>query len=522
MALYVGFDSSTQGLTATVIEAGARERRVVFEEAIDFDTAFPSYGTSRGVHSDDGRTVTAPPVMWAEALDAMAMRLRASGLELERVRAVSGSAQQHGSVYLNERAGRVLLSLDPSRPLASQLEGVFTRPGSPVWLDCSTGLQCHDLAEALGGDRALATLTGSRAYERFTAAQIAKFAAQDPEAYAQTARIHLVSSFMASLLCGCDAPLEPGDGSGMNLMNIAAGTWAARALEATAPDLSSRLPPIKTPWTVAGVLAPYWQRKLGCGPARVITWTGDNPSSLVGLGLTSPGQLGISLGTSDTVFAPTASPHPDPNGAGHVFGSPTGGFMALTCFANGSLARERIRDAYCLDWDGFARHLSATPPGNDGGLMVPWFVTEITPKAERLGPHRRNLDPADVARNVRAAVEGQAMSMRRYSEWFAPEVKTIRATGGAAVNRAILQVIADVFDAEVVRIAPPNAASLGAALRAFHADLLADGQRLEWDEVVQGFADPIPAAGATPQSGAVAAYAALLPQYAAFVDSLTG
>jgi xylulokinase len=522
MALYVGFDSSTQGLTATVIEAGARERRVVFEDAIDFDSAFPSYGTARGVHSHDGRTVTAPPLMWAEALDTMALRLRESGLDLERVRAVSGSAQQHGSVYLNERAGRVLLSLDPGRPLVSQLEGVFTRSVSPIWLDCSTGAECRALADSLGGDRALATLTGSRAYERFTAAQIAKFAAREPEAYAQTARIHLVSSFMASLLCGCDAPLEPGDGSGMNLMNIAAGTWAARALDATAPDLTPKLPSIATPWTIAGVLAPYWQRKLGCGPARVITWTGDNPSSLVGLGLTSPGQLGISLGTSDTVFAPTGSPHPDPNGAGHVFGSPMGGFMALTCFANGSLARERIRDAYCLDWQSFSSCLSATPPGNDGGLMVPWFVTEITPRGEKLGPHRRDLEPADVPRNVRAVVEGQAMSMRRYSEWFAPDVTTIRATGGAAVNRGILQVIADVFDAEVLRIAPPNAASLGAALRAFHADSLADGQRLEWPEVVEGFTDPIEAAGASPRREAVAAYAALLPRYAEFVDSLIG
>ena len=31
--------------------------------------------------------------------------------------------------------------------------------------------------------------------------------------------------------------------------------------------------------------------------------------------------------------------------------------MALTCFANGSLARERVRDSHGLDWDGFAAAL---------------------------------------------------------------------------------------------------------------------------------------------------------------------
>ena len=38
-------------------------------------------------------------------------------------------------------------------------------------------------------------------------------------------------------------------------------------------------------------------------------------------------------------------PRVDSTGTGHVFGSPTGEFMGLTCFKNGSLARERIRDA---------------------------------------------------------------------------------------------------------------------------------------------------------------------------------
>ena len=78
-------------------------------------------------------------------------------------------------------------------------------------------------------------------------------------------------------------------------------------------------------------------------PASVIVWTGDNPSSLVGTGLVAEGRLAISLGTSDTVFAPMATPEVDASGTGHVFGAPTGGFMGLTCFQNGSLAREQVR-----------------------------------------------------------------------------------------------------------------------------------------------------------------------------------
>lgn len=519
MALYLGFDASTQSLTATLIDTGP-PRRVVFEDAVVFDRDLPHYGTRNGVNTRDGRTVTAPPAMWADALDAMAGRMRDAGLALDRIRAISGSGQQHGSVYLTDAASRILATLDPQRPLAPQLDGAFSRASAPVWLDCSTTAECTALTQAAGGDRALAGLTGSRAYERFTASQIMKFAAEEPGAYARTARIHLVSSFMASLLCGADAPIDPGDGSGMNLMDITTRDWAPACLDAAAPGLGRRLPPIRDSWTVAGALSPFWQRRHGFGPASVVVWSGDNPCSLIGLGLIAQGQLGISLGTSDTVFAPTASPSPDPGGSGHVFESPAGGYMALTCFANGSLARERVRDRYGLDWIGFSAALADTPPGNHGAMMVPWFVPEITPTVNVPGPHTRRLEPNDAAANVRAVVEGQAMAMRLYSRWFAPSVGVIRATGGAAANPQILQVIADVFDADVVRIAPPNAASLGAALRAFHADRLSGGDPLAWPEVVAELTDPVAGAGAKPRRDAANAYAALMREYAAYVESL--
>ena len=119
--------------------------------------------------------------------------------------------------------------------------------------------------------------------------------------------------------------------------------------------------------------------------------------------------------------------------------------MALTCFANGSLARERIRDAYRLDWSRFSAALRRTPAGNGGALMLPWFVPEITPHVERAGIHRLSLDERDADRNIRAVVEGQAMAMRVHSRWIVDRAREIRATGGAAENDDLLQVVADLL-----------------------------------------------------------------------------
>jgi len=48
MPLYLGVDSSTQGLTAIVIDADADRRAIVYESGLKFDEALPRYGTRHG------------------------------------------------------------------------------------------------------------------------------------------------------------------------------------------------------------------------------------------------------------------------------------------------------------------------------------------------------------------------------------------------------------------------------------------------------------------------------------------
>ena len=201
----------------------------------------------------------------------------------------------------------------------------------------------------------------------------------------------------------------------------------------------------------------------------MVAWTGDNPSSLIGTGLIREGRVAISLGTSDTIFGAMDAPRVSDAGVGHVFGAPTGAFMGITVFKNGSLAREQVRDAYALDWDSFSLLLQTSPPGNQGALMLPWFEPEITPAVTRAGIHRDNLDPHDAHANVRAIIEAQMMAMARHSAWMGVRVDTIHATGGASRNTEILQVMADVFNARVERFQISNSAALGAALRAYQA-----------------------------------------------------
>jgi xylulokinase len=131
MGLYLGFDSSTQSLTATVIEIRGDSRRIVFEHALGIRC-----GISRIRHRARRRLAAAgdgrgAPAMWAAALDRMMGVIAAQGLDITRIRAISGAGQQHGSVYLLAGAERTLAQLDHHRPLVEQNRTAAGASGLP-------------------------------------------------------------------------------------------------------------------------------------------------------------------------------------------------------------------------------------------------------------------------------------------------------------------------------------------------------------------------------------------------------
>ena len=76
--------------------------------------------------------------------------------------------------------------------------------------------------------------------------------------------------------------------------------------------------------------------------------------------------------------------------------------------------------------------------------------------------------------------------MKHHSDWIGESPETIRITGGASKNDGILQVFADIFNAELCRLQTANSAALGAALMAAH------GAGESWDSLFERFSKPDP------------------------------
>ena len=504
MAIVLGLDLSTQSATALVLDTA--KGTTVARARVAFGADFPDRGHPEGfIRGGQGGEVHADPLLWLDGLELALDRL-AQLIDLSQVDAVSVSGQQHGSVYL--AAGYEAALADGSRTtsLAAKLSPVLSRRTSPIWMDSSTSAECAEIAAALGGNQAVCDLTGSVATPRFTGPQIRRFAKLEPAAWAKTKRVHLVSSFFASVLAGKDAAIDTGDGAGMNLMDIRQGDWAPAALAATAPDLAAKLPPVRPGSTVAGGISAYFVARHGFSPkCQVVIGTGDNPSSLVGMGAAKPGKVVISLGTSDTLFAAIEGIRTDAAGLGHAFGNPLGGSMSLVCVRNGSLAREAIRrECGHADWPAFSAAVDAAVAAV--AAVLPMEEPEITPRrpAGRIA-FGAAATPATLPR---AAVEGQALSLRLHSRWVGTPTTQLLLTGGASENPSVAKIFADVFGAPVLRLAVSDSAALGAALRAAEA---ACGAKMAELEAV--FCAPAPGV-VQPNPALRAAYDALEAQLA--------
>ena len=514
MSLVLGLDSSTQSLSAVILDT--EKGVVVADHSVNFGKDLPHYGQPHGYDDSGARgEVHAHPLMWLEALDLLMSRMTGDGVDFSEIAAVSGSGQQHGSVYLKPDFDEVLSGLSVESDLKTQLANSLSRASSPIWMDSSTSQECAEIAESVGGNEAVCAKSGSVAVERFTGPQIRKFAKNDPEGYAQTGIIHLVSSFFASVMAGKSVAIDYGDGAGMNLMNLADGDWDQDLLAATAENLRQKLPSCAPSSTQSGPISRYFVEKYGFSPTcETIIWSGDNPCSLVGMGAASPGKVVISLGTSDTLFAAMPEPRTDPKGFGHAFGNPGGGYMSLICFKNGSLAREAIKEQYNLEWDAFeAEALAHTPLGNEGLLMLPFYEPEITPAIDTGGPIFSQEGEPSSGAAVRAVLEGQFLNMRLHSDWLGVSPTRISITGGASENDGIAQVIANVFGVPVDRLDVPGSAAVGAGMRAAHG-LGADLAKLE-----SQFSQPKEGRSIQPADGAKELYDQLLLDFEAFLQA---
>ncbi len=481
--LLIGIDSGTQSTKALVVDA--RDGSVVGagSQAYDLIPNLPAGAKEQHPHS------------WRDAT-AAAIRsaLRQAKAVAAEVKAIGVSGQQHGFVPLDQHGGVI-------------------RPAK-LWCDTSTAAECEEITEKLGGTKKTIKALGNAVLPGFTASKILWLKNHEPKNFAKLATVLLPHDYLNYWLTG-EATMEYGDASGTALLDVRKRKWCLAALEAIDPGLAGKLPRLIASDEPAGQLQADTARALGLSPGVLVSaGGGDNMMGAIGTGNTRAGIITASFGTSGTIYACAEKPVMDPAGEIAAFCDSTNRWLPLLCTMNVTVATEMMRADFGYTHEQFERKAATAPPRANGLLQMPYLEGERTPNVPDGTGTMIGINPRTFSAShyCRAAMEGVTLGMnyglRRLGE-LGVEARQIRATGGGAKSKLWRQIMADIFNAEVVTLKVSEGAAYGAALQALWCWRLQTGEKISIGDLTDQFVTLNKAETATPKPAAVATYRAL-------------
>ncbi|BAJ64517.1 xylulokinase [Anaerolinea thermophila] len=440
MAYFLGIDVSTTGVKALLMD----EQGQVVGTA---NTEQPLY-TPYPLWSEQN-----PQDWWNGAVNSIRTVLSQSGVDGSQVLGVGLTGQMHGLTLLDE-------------------EGNVLRPAI-LWNDQRTAQQCDEIRARLGKSR-LIQITGNDALTGFTAPKILWVREHEPEVYARVRHILLPKDYVRYRLTG-EFAVDCADGAGTILFDLRQRTWSDEVLKAMDIPLEW-LPKTYEGPEITGRITPEAAQATGLKQGTpVMAGGGDQAAQAVGVGAVQPGIVALTLGTSGVVFATTGEPFIEPEGRLHAFCHSVPGrwhLMGVMLSAAGSLRWYRDALAPGVSYDDLLAPAADVPMGSEGLLFLPYLTGERTPHPDPLARgafvgltvrHTR-------AHMTRAVLEGVAFGLRDGFELMKSagltHIEQVRVSGGGARSPLWRQILADVFDAELVTVNTTEGAAYGAALLA--------------------------------------------------------
>jgi len=440
MSYLLGIDISTTGSKAIVMDESGEIRASA--------SSPHTLQTPRPLWSEQD------PDQWWEAVKAsIRAALEQAELAGGSITAVGLTGQMHGLVLLDE-AGEVL------------------RPAI-LWNDQRTQAQCDEIHARIGKEDFI-RITGNVALTGFTAPKILWVQENEPDVYARIAHVLLPKDFVRYKLTG-NLATDKADGAGTVLMDLKSRCWSPEILSAL--DVSPKwMPELYEGSEVTGRVTSEAAEQTGL-PAGipVVAGGGDQAAQAVGVGAIHEGIVALTLGTSGVVFATTNSPFIEPEGRLHSFCHSVPDrwhLMGVMLSAAGSLRWFRDTFAPTMEYDLLLEPALGIAPGADDLLFLPYLTGERTPHPD---PRARGAFVGLTVRHTmshltRSVLEGVAFGLRDSFELMKStglaSVDQVRISGGGAKSLLWQQILADVFDSELVTVNTTEGAAYGAALLA--------------------------------------------------------
>jgi xylulokinase len=437
---FLGIDVGTGGSRALVVD---RDGKVLASATAD-------HAPFRSPHS--GWAEQDPEDWWRAAVDAVRAVLAPVTVDVADIAAVGLTGQMHGAVLLDD-AGRSL------------------RPAL-IWCDQRTNAECAWLEETVGLARLL-QLTANPPLTNFTLTKLLWVRRHQPEIWRQVRHVLLPKDYVRFRLSGEHA-IDVADASGTLLLDVERRRWSDELIEMIGIDREMLPTVFESPEICARVSqAGAAATGLRVGTA-IVAGAGDQAAGAVGMGISKPGAVSATIGTSGVVFAATNRPATDPHGRLHTFCHAIPDrwhVMGVTQAAGLSLRWLRDLLGPPTPYDHLAQMAQHVPPGADGVMWAPYLMGERTPHCDPTIRAALVGLGANHGRGhvVRALMEGVAFSLRDTFEILSElriPVERIRAGGGGARSPLWRQIQANVYQQPVETIVADEGAAFGAAILA--------------------------------------------------------
>ena len=459
--LVIGIDSGTQSTKALVVDAKSGKLLGEGSRAYGLISGLPAGAKEQH------------PADWIDATESsIRAALKQAKATAGEVRAIGVSGQQHGFVPLDKK-------------------GEVIRPAK-LWCDTSTADECEEIMAKLGGLKGSVKELGNAVLPGFTAGKILWLKKNEPKNFRRLAKVLLPHDYLNFWLTG-NAVMEFGDASGTALLNVRTRKWSKKTLKAIDAGLEAKLPKLISSDQPAGTLQAATARRLGLRTDVLVSaGGGDNMMGAIGTGNTRPGVVTASFGTSGTIYACAGKPVVDPKGEIAAFCDSTNRWLPLLCTMNVTVATELIRKDFKWTHAQYEAAARKAPAGSDGLLLLPYLEGERTPNVPDgtgvyFGVRAGTFTEKHFAR---ATMEGVTLGMNyglSRLEKLGVKPTQIRATGGGANSKLWRQIMADIFNAQVVTLKVGEGAAYGAALQGLWSLRNNQGDNVSIEEITDRF-----------------------------------
>lgn len=390
--------------------------------------------------------------LWQRTRQSIAALLGKYPEAAAHIRGISFSGQMHGMVAVDKNG----------KPVRDAI----------IWADQRSGDAIGHIWDTIS-EKEWKRTTLNTLCTGFLIASLLWMRENEPQRYAETARIMLPKDYIRFRMCG-EIATDVTDASSTGIFEVEKRQWAWELID----KLGLRremFPFCGESYEQAGRVSGSCSRETGLAEGTpLFLGGGDSMMQLAGNGIIRPGILSCNIGTASQVACALDRPIHDTEFRTNTFCHTGSGLWEIQGSSlTGGVALKWLRDniLHMSDFEEMADLAGTAPAGSDGLLFLPYLSGERCPYND---PNARGIYFGMSLYHsrehlIRSTMEGVIFGLKESLEIFKGmgiRFDRVTASGGGARGRLFREIQADVFEAEIHTAGEAEQACVGAAMTA--------------------------------------------------------